>query len=233
MAYVGLADRADRTKALIGVASVHLALAAALLSGLSVTMARQAIDHLATFDVRDVPPPPPVKPPLPKPRPHQAKKAEGAPAPKTEPSPLVAPPPKLPVPSPVPAAKVAGTGSASTSGAALAGNGTGAGGAGNGAGGGGDYSGFTPAQQITTIPNREYRRLAASGIVNGSVGITLRVNSDGSATNCRIARSSGNAIDDATMCQLATYYIRFRPALDAYGRPVAQDITWFPRWWRP
>ena len=231
MAYVGgTASRGDRAKALIGVAAVHVALGLALLSGLSVTLAHEVADHLKTFDVREVPPPPPVKPPPPKAK-AQAKKAAGAPAPKAKPTQIVAPPPRLPVPSPIPAAKIAGTGSAPSSGAALAGNGTGAGGAGNGAGGG--YGGFTPARQITTIPNREYRRLAASGVVNGTVGITLLVNPDGSVTNCRIARSSGNGYADATMCQLATYYVRFRPALDASGRPVAQDITWFPRWWRP
>jgi len=115
----------------------------------------------------------------------------------------------------------------------MAGNGTSAGGSGSAPGGGRDYSRFTPARQITTIPNREYRRLATSGIVNGSVGITLRVNPDGSSTNCRIARSSGSGFADTTMCQLATFYVRFRPALDGSGHAIAQDITWYPRWWRP
>jgi protein TonB len=35
------------------------------------------------------------------------------------------------------------------------------------------------------------------------------------------------------MCQLTLRYIRFEPARDPSGRPVAQDITFFPNWWRP
>jgi protein TonB len=163
------------------------------------------------------------------------KKPAGAPAKKAEASPVVAPPPKLPLPSPVPAAKVAGTGSASASGASTSGNGTGAGGSGNGPGGGGygDFSRFTPARQIASIPNREYRRLAATGISNGRIGVSIRVNADGSVSNCRVVASMDDNYVDATMCQLVTYYVRFRPAVDPSGRPVAQDVTWYPRWWRP
>ena len=43
-------------------------------------------------------------------------------------------------------------------------------------------------------------------------------------------RSSGHPGADALMCQLALRYVRFRPARDPQGRPVAQDITWFPYW---
>ena len=75
--------------------------------------------------------------------------------------------------------------------------------------------------------------LAASGLQSGSVGVTIRVNPDGSVTNCRVARSSGDGSIDALMCQLTLRYIRFEPARDPSGRPVAQDITFFPNWWRP
>jgi hypothetical protein len=34
------------------------------------------------------------------------------------------------------------------------------------------------------------------------------------------------------MCQLTEQYIRFRPARDPQGRAVAQDITWYPNWYR-
>jgi protein TonB len=161
------------------------------------------------------------------------KKPEGAAAKKAEPTPVVAPQPKLPVPTPIPAAKVAGTGTSSSSGAAVAGNGTGAGGSGNGPGGGGDTTGFTPARRISKIPDREYRMLASTGLPSGSVGVTVRVNPDGSPSDCRIARSSGDKSIDALMCQLTLRYIRFDPARDPYGRPVAQDVTFYPNWWRP
>ena len=230
--YTGTADRPDRAKAIAAVVVVHAALAFAILTGLNVKLVGRATEALKTFDIREPPPPPPEPPPPPKPKPQQAKKPEGAPAKRAEPSPVVAPPPRLPLPSPIPAAKVAGTGSATTSGAAASGTGTGAGGSGTGTGGGG-YAGFTPARRITKIPDREYERLAATGLKSGTVGVTIKVNADGSVSNCRIARSSGNARADAIMCQLTTRYIRFEPARDPSGRRVAQDVTFYPNWWRP
>jgi protein TonB len=232
--YQGTTPRPDQAKAIAAVVAVHVALAFIILTGLNVRIVSQAVERLTTINITQPPPPPPVQPPpKPAPRPQAMKKPEGAAGKKAEPSPIVAPAPKLPVPSPVAAARVAGTGSAATSGAAISGTGTGAGGAGTGAGGGGARSGFTPPRQITTIPNREYRRLAATGISAGSVGVAVRVNTDGSASNCRVMRSSGNSYDDVLMCELIVRYLRFDPARDGYGRPVAKDIAWSPRWWKP
>lgn len=232
MAYQA-AHRPDRVKAIAGVLLVHAALAFAIITGLDVRIVRQAVERLTTISIVEPPPPPIQPPPKPAPQPQAAKKPEGAAAKKAEPSPIVAPAPKLPVQSPIPAARIAGTGSASSSGAAASGSGTGAGGAGNGPGGGGDFSGFTPARRISKIPDREYRRLAASGMVQGSVGVMVRVNPDGLPSNCRIVRSSGSAAADALMCQLTLRHVRFDPARDRAGRPVAQDVTFFPNWWRP
>jgi protein TonB len=157
------------------------------------------------------------------------KKPQGAPAKKAQPSPIVAPPTPLPVRSPLPAAKLAGTGNASTSGAGTSGTGTGAGGSGYGAGGGGSGN-FTPARKLTKIPNREYRRFAASGHPYGNVAISIRVNPDGSVSNCRVVRSSGSPSADSLMCQLTEEYVRFSPARDPSGRAIAQDVTWVPNW---
>jgi periplasmic protein TonB len=231
--YQGTANSPDRAKAIAAVVAVHAALAFVILAGLNVRMVTPAVERLTTINISKPPPPPPVQPPKPAPKPQAVKRPEGTPAKKAEPSPAVAPQPKLPVPSPIPAAKVAGTGGATSSGAAGSGTGTGAGGSGNGLGGGGDFSGYTPARRITRIPDREYRSLAASGLPAGSVGVTIRVNPDGSVSNCRVARSSGNGSADALMCELTLRYIRFDPARDPTGRPVAQDVTFFPNWWRP
>ncbi len=230
--YTGTTDGSDRAKAIVAVFAVHAALAAAILTGLNVKVVSQAVERLKTFDFREPPPPPPPTPPPPARQKKRTKLEEGAAGKKANPSPIVAPKPRIPVHSPLPAAPIAGTGSATTAGAANYGTGTGAGGSGTGRGGGG-FSKFTPARQIRTIPDREYRRLAATGMQNGTVGITIKVNTDGTVSNCRIARSSGDNYADATMCQLAVQYVRFRPAMDANGRPVAQDVTWYPRWWRP
>jgi protein TonB len=230
MGYYRAADGRDRAKAIAAVAVVHIALAAVILSGLNVRMIAERIDALKSFDVVEESPP---QPPPPMREAQRPKDAEGTAGRKAEPTPVVAPKPRVIVPAkpPVAAAPIAGTGSASTAGAATSGSGPGAGGSGTGHGGGGDFSGYTPAQRISRIPNREYRRLvAASGRATGSVGITLKVNIDGSPSNCRIVRTSGAATVDALMCQLALQYVRFRAAKDANGKPVAQDITWYPDW---
>jgi protein TonB len=230
--YRATADRPDQAKAVAAVVAVHAALAFIILSGLNVRMVSQVVEQLKTFDVSRPPPPPPPKPPPPRPKPQQAKREAGAPAKKAEATPIVAPQPRIPVQSPIPAAKIAGTGSASSSGAGTSGTGTGAGGAGNGPGGGGG-GGFTPAEKITKIPNQEYRRLASvSGMDRGTVGVAIRVTPDGTASNCRVVRSSGSPVADSLMCQLTERYVRFRPARDPYGRAVAQDITWYPNWYR-
>jgi protein TonB len=231
--YTGTADRPDQAKAVAAVVAVHVALAAAIVTGLNVSIVSHAVEVLKTFDIRQPPPPPPQPPPPPEKKAQKAKLDEGAAGKKAEPTPVVAPRPRLPVPSPIPASQIAGTGSATRSGAAKYGTGPGAGGAGNGPGGGGDYSGFTPARRISRIPDREYRGLAASGLQSGTVGVTIKVNTDGSVSNCRVARSSGNPYADGLMCQLTLRYIRFSPARDPSGRPVAQDVTFYPNWWRP
>jgi protein TonB len=217
----------DRAKALAAVALVHVALGAIILNGLNVSIVRQAVERMQTFDIPLPKPPPP--PPL-KEQPLEAKADEGAPEKKPAPSPVVTPKPVLPVKSPIRASEVAGTGSASTAGAGGRGTGTGAGGTGSGTGAG-DGRGFTPAQRISRVPNSEYRRFVAlSGMRSGRVGLMVKVNPDGRPSNCRITRSSGNGAADSLMCQLTERYVRFRPARDPQGRPVAQDIGWSPDW---
>jgi protein TonB len=227
--YTGTADRPDKAKAIGAVIVVHAVLAAAILTGLNVQAVRDVTERLQTIDIRLQPPPPPEPPPPPAPKPKPAKLEEGAAGKKAEPSPIVAPKPRIPVQSPLPAAPIAGTGNAPTAGAAASGTGTGAG---YGRGGGGS-GGFTPAQKITKVPDSEYRRLVSvSGMDRGSVGVSIRVTPDGRATNCRVVRSSGSPVADSLMCQLTEQYVRFRPARDPEGRPVAQDVTWYPNWYR-
>ncbi len=224
----------DRAKAIAAVTLVHLALGAVILSGLNVEIVRQAVERMQTFDIPlpKPPPPPPPPPPPREQRPREQKSDPGAPEKKPAPSPVVVPKPVvvLPVQSPVHTADVAGTGSASLAGSGGRGTGIGLGGTGSGTGAG-DGRGFTPAQRIARIPNSEYRRfVSASGMRSGRVGIMVKVNTDGSPSNCRIMHSSGNPAADLLMCQLTLRHVRFRPARDPQGRPVAQDIGWAPDW---
>ena len=230
--YRGTADTPSKAKAIVAVVAVHAALGMAILTGLNVDVVERVVERLQTIDIR-LPLPPPEPPPPPAREQKKVELEEGALGKKADPSPIVAPKPRIPVQSPLPAAPVAGSGSATTSGAATAGSGTGAGGSGAGRGGGGDTSGFTPARRISRIPDREYRQLSATGLQSGRVGVTIKVNVDGSVSNCRVARTSGDGAIDALMCRLTLSYIRFAPARDNAGRPVAQDVTFYPNWWRP
>jgi protein TonB len=230
--YRGTADRPDQAKAIAAVVGVHAALAFIILSGLNVQMVRQAVEQLTTIEIKEPPPPPPIEPPKPAPKPQAMKKPEGAVAKRAEPSPVVAPQPKLPPPSPIPAAKVRGTGNATTSGAAAAGTGTGAGGAGTGAGGGGyaDYSRFTPARLVRNLTRGDYRALAAGRMPAGRAMVSLRVEPNGQAANCRVLRSSGDPYVDAGLCPLIVQRLRFLPALDDHGRPIAYQLEYVASW---
>ena len=242
MAYYQASTRPDRLKALAAVLLVHAGLAAIILSGLNVRIAGVDVNPLKTFDISDPPPPPPiVEQPRPKRDESSAPKDEAAPANiRSKPTPVVAPEPRIPLPvdQPIRTAEVKGPEGLDRSAGAsnVAGPGTGAGGTGSGFGGGGSGGtgsgqGYTPASRISKIPDSQYRRIvAASGMRRGRIGITLKVNTDGRPSHCRIARTSGNPSVDSMMCQMALQYVRFRAARDPQGRPVAQDITWYPDW---
>jgi protein TonB len=231
--YRGTAERPDQAKAIGAVVAVHVALAFVILTGLNVRSVSQAVETLKTFNLREQRPPPPKPPPPTKPRSQGSmKKPEGAPAKRAEPTPVAAPPPRVPMPSPLPAAKIVGTGSATSSGAAAAGNGTGAGGNGNGPGGGGtgDYSRFTPAQLIRNLSRGDYRSIAQGRMPTGRAMVSLRVETNGAATNCRVVRSSGDPWVDGSLCPLIEARLRFRPALDDQGRPIPYQLQYVATW---
>ncbi|MEA3081987.1 MAG: periplasmic protein TonB [Sphingomonadales bacterium] len=230
--YRGTADRPDQAKAIAAVVAVHAALAFVILSGLNVRMVRQTVESLTTIAIDQPPPPPPIQPPKPAPTPQAMKKPEGAAAKQAQPTPVVAPQPKLPVPSPIPAAKVAGAGSSTLSGAAQAGSGTGAGGSGTGTGGGGtaDYSRFTPARLVRNLTRSDYRALAAGRMPAGRAMVSLRIEPTGQPSNCRVLRSSGDPYVDSGLCPLIIERLRFLPALDDRGRPIAYQLNYVATW---
>ena len=225
-------NKPDRIKAMVGVLLVHAALAGAIFSGLTVQFAERPALPLKTFDITE-PPPPPLPPP-PQRTADRAREKAGAAGEKATATALVAPQPRLAIPytPPIRASRIAGSGSATRSGAARAGSGPGAGGSGSGPGGGGDgdFTGFVPARMLNKIPDREYRRISGGRLPAGSATIAFRVNPNGRMANCRIARSSGDPTVDAVVCQAAMAYLRFSPARDPDGRPVAQDMSYTPTW---
>jgi protein TonB len=230
--YRGTADRPDQAKAIAAVVAVHAALALVFLSGLNVRNVRQTFERMTTIAVDQPPPPPPVQQPRPAPKPQAMKKPEGAAAKQAQPTPVVAPQPKLPAPTPIPAARVAGTGSSALSGASTAGSGTGAGSSGTGPGGGGsaDYSRFTPARLVRNLSRGDYRALAAGRMPAGRAMVSLRIEPTGQPTNCRVLRSSGDPSVDSGLCPLLVQRLRFLPALDDRGRPIAYQLDYVATW---
>lgn len=226
-------DRSDRWKAAVAVLLVHVVLGAVIVTGLNVEIISRAVERLETFDISVPQDPPPEEPPPPRPEPDRAPEEAGDPGKKADPTPIVAPKPeiRLPIPSPVATSRTPGTGTASTSGTGTAGTGTGAGGSGSGRGGGGsDYSKFTPARLVRNLTQRDYRQLAAGRLPTGRAMVSLRVEPNGSASNCRVVRSSGDSTVDQGLCPLITRRLHFRPALDDRGRPIAYRLEYVATW---
>ena len=223
-------DRADRAKAAGAAVIIHLLLGAAFLTGLALQPRLRSDDSLKTFDVRAPPPPPPPMTEAPT----QPDKSQPAPAgKKAEASSIVAPPARLPSPQPIAAVPVAGTGSSSSSGTAASGTGTGAGGSGDGARGGGNGTGRTGARLVSgSLGPRDYRQIAAMGLPRGDAGLLLLVNPAGRVERCRALRSSGDPAVDNILCQTLMDRARFSPAREANGKPLYQDVRYFPSWRR-
>lgn len=209
------------------------AVGAAILTGLNVEIVHRAVERLETFDIR-LPEPPPEEPPPELTREDRSPEEEGAAGKKADPTPVVAPKPEIVLPprDVIAAAVQPGTGAASTSGAASSGTGTGAGGSGTGRGGGGAGAGAgnSPAQLVRNLSRSDYRALAAGRLPTGRAMVSLRVEPSGSPSNCRVVRSSGDAVVDRGLCPLITRRLRFRPARDSSGRPIPYDLQYVATW---
>ncbi len=169
----------------------------------------------------------------------------------SDPTPFVAPEPiiqplRLP---PLPAASLAGTGSDPSAGAAPVrgpgmgsgglGTGTGSGNGGDGlGGGGGGGGGGDGAGSAETPPRRLRGRLRLDDLpaeleeagVGGVVQVRYAVETDGRVTGCVATASSGSALLDRTTCRLIEQRYRYRPSLDAAGRPVRSFVEHAEEW---
>ncbi len=242
------AEPGDRLKSALAVAAIHALLAFALLRGLGVTIEPSLDDAQQLIEVVLDPPPPPQTPPPPDTERNavaKPKDAEGAASPanrKDTPTPVVATPPeiRLPPPPSIPAAPIAGQGSAAAAGAAvLPGPGTGAGGIGtglgsgrfgNGTGGGGGGQGL-PARLISGgIYPQDYPRRSVDRRAQGTTYLRFTILPNGRVRDCVVTRSSGHGDLDAATCPLLERRLRYRPAQDAAGRPVAETIRGQQDW---
>lgn len=232
----------DRDRAIsVGlVAIVHVLLGWALLVGLAPGIARQAEQALTLFSVVPPPPPKPVEKPAPQKK--ASPKKEGRAAPpniRSKATPVVAPTPVIvpPVPPPVVAAPKPFEGWQQTQGATeRVGPGTGAGGVGDGTGSGGrgdgdgGGGGGRDVELVRDLPRGAYPRRAFKAGIQGTVRMRFVVGVTGRVTDCFVTRSSGNADLDADTCDLIKRNLRYRPAVDARGRPYVQDVIGEQRW---
>ena len=239
-------DAKDKGGALIAVVAIHAGLLFLLLnlSGKLDVIGPQSV--LRVFDFNEVPPPPPPPPPPPA-KAHTSAKPKtqgGSPANiKSQATPVKAPTPRvvLPVPVPVVAAKTPAQGTAPTQGAAaVAGPGTGAGGfgtgtgngSGGGSGGGGDGGVAEPPHLATPVlTGREIPRDLLDRWPRGMpVFLRLRVDPQGYISECNVLRGTGVEAIDGVMCNIAHERLRFQPARNRMGQPVA---GWFGYAQRP
>ena len=221
----------NRALALAAAIALHGAvIAILLLFAPNYSAVPEAVPGLIAVDLREPPPPPPddveqgaAAPP--------SRGASDAPSPSEAPRPLASPIPAVPS-ADVGSAQASGSGAAPGSGAGQGGEG-----AGQGAGTGGSGAGsgrLTPPVRIAgELTNADYRRVRPPEGARGTVVVSFHVDIGGRVDRCEAIRSSGYAVFDEATCRLIRARFRYRPAIDASGRPIAWTIrteyTWEPR----
>lgn len=162
--------------------------------------------------------------------------AQGDAGEKAVPKPVSAPKTKIPV-KPTPAPPTAGEGDELDAGARDAGDGTGADGSGLGTGSGRDGTGTggvaaTKPVLIQSITNVRVFPIPPGGRearIGKSVIVKLIVSPQGRVTGCSIYQPSPFPETDAKVCELAYDQIRFEPARDRDGNPVAAPFLYRQR----
>ena len=178
---------------------------------------------------------PEEEPPMVEPEPDEG--AEGDPGEEAVPQPVTAPVSKVRVKEDRPAPRASSTGTAETSGATEVGDGTGAGGSGLGTGagrGGGGQGGVAATKPVLlqSISDSSAFPIPPGGRearIGKSVIVRLAVSTEGRVTACSIYRASPFPETDARVCELSYQQIRFEPARDASGNPVASTFLYQQR----
>lgn len=222
MAYADRDTSGSRTIAIFVVAIIIAAVGYAFVTGLAMDFAKKVNKNLNVFDVAPPPPPPPPEVPPPPPPPDQH----------LQPPPVVSPPPivqtnirppvvinTVPTPPPVyiqtptappPSAPAAPPAPPRVSQAAgLKGN-------------VGSY-----------FSTDSYPPEAIRAQAQGRVVARLSVGTDGRVSDCTVTSSSGNDSLDSTTCRIAKSRVRFTPAKDDSGSPIASSYTLPVKWVLP
>jgi protein TonB len=223
----------------VGVALLHVIVIAALVRAFTPDFAASVVDSVTHAFIVSVDPVPvePAPSPSPEAVAPEPEGAAAAPGKKARPREAAAPKAKIAI-KPTQAPPVAGTGRDNASGARAEGEGTGASGQGQGTGAGAGGSGqggggaVSPPVKIAGEINsaKDYPRESRDLRVGTDVVVALTVGTDGRVKACRVVRQSPDPRAGEITCQLATKRFRFRPALDAAGRPVEAVFGWRQRW---
>lgn len=243
LAFGGMAQTATRFAAtrkrpnvwvLILIAVIHLAVFYGLLRALAPSAVASVEDSVVSAFTVTVTAPEPDPPPDPEPD----AGVQGDPGEQAVPKPVAAPSPRIPVPREEPAPRASSTGDANTAGAADSGAGTGRAGTGEGTGSGTGGSGrgggavIKPVIVSGAINSARDFPVPAGGRearIGTSVIVKVTVTPEGRATNCSVYRPSPFPDTDATVCRLVVERLRFRPATDAAGNPVAAPFYYQQR----
>jgi protein TonB len=220
MAYADRKMGSSRIVALVIVALIHAALGYAFVTGLAYQYIKKAQENLTTFEVEE-PPPPPEEVPPPPPPPDQPMQPPPVVTPPpivqtntpppvviqsvTTPPPTFAPVPIAAPPAPAPAPPPPPPPRVSQK-AVAKGN---------------------PGQYF----NRDsYPPAAVRAGAEGRVVASLTVGTDGRVSGCNVTSSSGNSDLDETTCRIARSRVRYSPAKDDAGNPIASTVSLGVRW---
>jgi protein TonB len=76
----------------------------------------------------------------------------------------------------------------------------------------------------------DYPRGALARDAQGVSQVRLRIEVNGTARDCQVIRSSGDAELDFAACQITTTRTRFAPAIDVDGKPTVEYVILPIRW---
>lgn len=215
MAYADQQMSGNRIIAIILVVLIHLALGYALITGLAYSAVSNIVERVTTIDIEEPepeepeeepPPPEPVDAPPPPVAPPPPINVAVAPPPirtqVTIPPPA---PPRLIVPPPAPVAPPAPPAPPAPS----------------------QARGVTPDGQSRWAARiqENYPATAVRREIEGSVGVTVQIGTDGRVTGCTVSRSSGESVLDEAACQGMQRYARYNPALNAAGDPIPASTS--------
>lgn len=225
---------AGRVWAIVIVALLHAVLGYAFVTGLAMSVIRETMEDLKTFDVEEPPPPEEEPPPPPPDQP-------------STPPPVSAPPVQMrmqtnnpiqaerpvenPNPNPLPAqrqepvrqdppTRTCPDGTVVAANAACPEPPR-------------RQAARPPVHRSGTISNDDYPSAAIRAEAQGTTVISMTIGADGRVTGCTVSRSSGNGALDSTACSLAQRRFRFTPAQDENGNNVAGRASRSIRWQLP